>query len=181
MEWRTTRGNEPPLCHLTRTSASLRQIQNAPERNHAEAPTRLGLASTVKGWPRSYASAITYAPCASRLGGTSERSGRLDCWSRVMSSILFKKVWVALIKHNDGAGLHNLPHQYLELDHPRTSEFDASVYAFTCFGRYRRLSHGPCFAQHSLRQVSWVRQLHVRKQCFRLDMTDRCLQSAGGC
>ena len=77
VEWRTTRGSEVQLCHLKRTPAMLetnpethmRQTQNTQERKPADAPTWLGLGSTVKGWSRTYASATTCAPWASRLGG----------------------------------------------------------------------------------------------------------------
>ena len=47
------RQNEPTLCHLKRTSATWRQIQNAHERNIAEPPTWLGprVHSDWRGWP----------------------------------------------------------------------------------------------------------------------------------
>ena len=63
VEWRTTRGNDSPWCHLKRTPASWSLIQKAQERNHAEAPTRL-----AKGWSRTYASAIPCATVSKQVG-----------------------------------------------------------------------------------------------------------------
>ena len=39
VEWRTIRRSEAPLCDLKQTPAGWWQIQNAPERNRADAPT----------------------------------------------------------------------------------------------------------------------------------------------
>ena len=74
------RRDELPLSHLKRTPATWKQIQNARERNHAEAPTWLALESTVKGWSRTKTSAIPCAPWARTWGDTSKRSGqRVSC------------------------------------------------------------------------------------------------------
>ena len=73
VEWRTTRGNESPLCHLKRTPASWRQFQNAPERNHA------GIHG--KGFVPNVRFSNNVRTVRSKLGGTIETRGRHDCWN----------------------------------------------------------------------------------------------------